>query len=347
MEYPVFNPAVVPVTIDRDTVHIRAGPWAEPVFTISDEDGDGQVADLVSLLDGHTPVEEILDAFEPADRPEVASVVEQLHEKNIVYDRPEDKAEELWPHLALDRRFDSETEDHLPLDQQRVAVVNESCAGLDLVADLLEFGVGGLEYLRPVSPSDDDPRLMDDRITVIDGSAMRGAVERADFVVYLADRAYPGRLHELNEIAYETTTPWIPTQILGFNGIVGPAIFPEETACYECFEQRLLSNVPRFDGMKTYADALDRNEDWQPYVLRPFVRTVVGYMTLDLIHLLTARVGYTAGRAFVLNSKDMSIDSNDVLALPHCSVCGRDPTETFQRFTTPGDLIELRDGRRE
>lgn len=334
LERPVFNPQLVPVLLDDNTIHVRAGPWSGPIYTVADVDKDDDIGGLFDLIDGETHIDEIFAAFEEDQRPEIAEVLYALADSNAIYDVDAVDGP-MYSHLVLKSEF-SERE-RRRLEEQSVLVVDDSQMGAYVSEDALAMGVAEVGYVAldgqqlPAAVRDDD------RFTAVPEDDLRGAVEDADFVAYLADGPSKA-IRDVNEYAIETGTPWVVGQIRGFDGIVGPAIFPGETACYECFHQRMLSNVSNIGGYETFVED-GTDPDVATASLPMFSRMIAGYLSLDLLHLLAFGVGYTAGRVFTVNSLNLTMEVNEVLKLPRCEACGRDTSSDVSRFITLDDMV--------
>lgn len=335
LERPVFNPQLVPIQLDENTIHIRAGPWTGPVYTITDIDEDDVITQLLSLIDGETAVDDIFASFDESQRGEVARVLLALAEKHAAYDA-EAADGPMYSHLMLKTEFGQR--ERRRLDEQSVLVVDDSRMGEYVVEDLLEVGIDRVAYadLRDRGP----PRGVGDAdgYSAVDADDLYDSIDAADFVVVTTDGP-SAVLQEVNEHAIDTETPWVVGQIRGFDGIVGPAIFPGETACYECFHQRMLSNVT---NIPAYSEFEDRQSDDDLAVagLPMFSRAIAGYLSLDLLHLLAFGIGYTSGRVVTVNSLDLSMEVNEVLKLPRCDACGRDSSIDTSRFITLDDMVK-------
>ena len=51
-------------------------------------------------------------------------------------------------------------------------------------------------------------------------------------------------------------------------------------------------------------------------------RMIAGMLGIDLVHLLTGGTGFLVGRVIHFDFFDLSVESNSVLKLPRCFVCG-------------------------
>lgn len=340
-EYPDFNPAFVPVRVDDDTLHIRAGPWSGPIFTIRDVEHDRELTRLVDLLDGQTHVEDVLAAFDEDQRPEVARVLEGLYDQDVLFDRGERADDRSWPYMELKHSFHDKNRERL--EAKDLLVVDAGGMGTMVAEDLLEMGVGEVQYLAPDDDSPPVGTLADhDRFRTVDAD-LETAVAAANFAVYTADDANTSLLDDLNRTAFEHDVPWVPAQIQGFDAIVGPAIYPGETPCYECFRDRKQSNVQNVEGYRAYERGLDERDDLSTLTTPAVERLVAGYLALDLTHLLAYGTGFTAGRVFTVDTLEMEMEANDVLKMPRCDVCGTSQGADYQRFITMDDVVEASD----
>lgn len=326
-----FTPTFVPVQIDENTLHVRGGPWSGPAVTVRDTDGDRLLGRLLDLIDGETTVAALYEAFGDENREEIESLLAGFAENNII--RAVDEGSDTWAHLALKYRFQHTERERL--SDRSVLVVACDRMGQAIATDLLEMGIGSIEFTQRRGPA---PRINDERLRYHEDPALPELIERADVVVYTADRPRP-LVNDLNELALSSETPLIPVQIHGFDGIIGPTVYPGETACYHCFEERTRSNVVGADGYDAYRSSLDSDEQLSTATLPAFSRLVAGFAAMELVHHLAYGTGYTAGRVVTIDSLELSMEANDVLALPRCACCGVEAGEDVQRFVSMDDIV--------
>lgn len=338
---PVFNPTLVPMMVDSETLHIRGGAWRGPIMTLVDRGDRTVVRDLVGMIDGETHVDEILDSFSEDEQSEIAATLHRLYEVDAIHDASE-YADQLHNHVVMRGQFQQVERESI--ESKRVLLLNAGRMGNWIAEHLLEMGVGHVELAEPIDgtgrPVD---HLQGDGFEYIDELDLETAVERSDFVVYTAEQPYPELEDRINRITHESRTPWVIGQIHGYDGFIGPAIFPGETACLECFRTRVLANATNPDGLQAYWQANHRSQrdELATVTLPPFAHAVAGFLSIDLLHLLAYGVGYTAGRAIWMNSIDFSIDADHVLQLPRCDVCGVEPGVEETPFMTLRDAVEV------
>ena len=346
LERPVLNPAFVAVSSGPNTLQIRAGPWSGRVMTIREDDEDEALAELFGKLDGEHTIDEILAPYDDEDREAILGLFGQLREKNVVYDAADWGGEVGRPQLQATQRFTGKTADRLEESSVLVASVGE--LGPQIAADLVRSGVGSvtLTSLADRETAEDPLGLLDrladeDAFEVADGDGdVADALADVDAAMLATDEDRPEIAAAFNEFAHEAGTPWMLAQVRGFDGLVGPVVFPGETACYRCLERRIESNVSDPEAYAGYRDALADEPTMASVGLPSFARTVAGYATVDFLYLLAYGQAFTVGRTVVLDFLDLSTEINEVLKVPRCKVCGTSPGEDVKRFVTLDDLLD-------
>jgi len=332
LTYPRLNPSFIPVLLNEDTVHLRAGPWDGPVKTIRDPEKGGQLGSLFDALDGRTHVVDLLDAIAPEQQSDVAELLLELHDSAIIYD--DQNRTETWPHLSIKPDFRNDPE---PLDNHSVLIITVGDIGRQVSEDLVSFGLNDVQVASPswTEEVENDPGTPS--IDLNDHS-LDELLTSVSFVVLCADRPCRDLFQRVNQAAIESGTPWVSGQVLGCNGVVGPAVFPGETACYACFERRLLSNVPNPEACKRYLESGPNTSKTTDYSL---ARTVAGYLGMDVLHLLAFGSGYTAGRILTIDATTLTFGADDVLRVPRCEACSDHGSASRTQFLTLEDVVNI------
>ena len=336
LAYPAFNPAFVPIEIDQDTVEISIGPWSGPGYTIHDDERDGVVAQLLTRVDGETHVEELLEPLDDEGRAEFGQLFRKLATDALIYDTAE-RDPGSWTHLALRDRFSDL--DRNRLESRKVLVIGSGEMRKQVATDLSSVGVQEIGIIDPTSETPVDGQL-DENIVEFETDSLEESVAAADFVVYTASRPYPNLEDRINDATQEHGPPWTSVRIHGFDGFVGPTIFPGETACFNCYREREMANISDPSRYQSYLQQMADQPDATQLRLPGLGRMLAGYLVMDLVNLLAFGTGFTSGRVFVVNGTRLSIDCNDVLKLPRCQSCGKQRGDTVSRFGGESQLLE-------
>lgn len=308
--YPTVHPAYVPVRANR-IVYLRAGPWSGPVFVVRNEPNTDEVR-LFDLLDGHHTYEDVRGRFEEPDV--VDSILRSLSEGRVLYFLEEESA---FP-------------PRLPISSEREPVVGGRFAELQyILVTHGDIGESVAEQLAALGGTGE-------RIEV-DTAEELGSLDltETDFGVVLTDRFRPEILTRFNELALAAGVPWLAGQVAGFDALVGPTVVPHETACYQCYLDRIASNVTDdlyelyYKGVKQIAP--------EPG-LGPLRDLVEAYVGVELLHLDQFGQGFTVERSITISGLTMVTDFDDVLRAPHCRACAT--LQDRKRFVDYEDIAE-------
>lgn len=328
VEHPVVAPPFVPVLVDDDEIQFRIGPGSSPVVSLADGDGDGKLGSLLRRLAAGDHVRDVLQAFAADDRREIARILHELLDEEVLRDQSE-----LAGRPSLDSYVSvqplSEGEDIEPHLADRILLISVGNTGRLLASDLLDVGFENLAVWEPFETDGWSPGGVEH--VELDDQSGRDEIRRADCLVLATDGPAPELHRTVNDWAFETGTRWISGRIQGFQGFVGPAVVPGRTACHECFRARYLANTDDRSAYRAYERTAEGRR-----ALPPFSRVVAGYLTLDLLQLLVNDTGFTADAVLCFDFFEMSVESNTVLKLPRCDTCGTvgERTLDWQRFVT-------------
>ncbi|WP_437752997.1 TOMM precursor leader peptide-binding protein [Sorangium sp. So ce1389] len=140
----------------------------------------------------------------------------------------------------------------------------------------------------------------------------------------------------------------------GLDAVIGPAVVPGETACWNCYRLRRLATSRRAEADHAVQAALlaERPGRRARTYLAPVPAFLGHAVALAAVELLVRRrASRLAGRFLVQNLVNAEVSSHAVLRMPWCPVCGG-AAEALRRGTAPacrparlrdaGDPAELR-----
>jgi bacteriocin biosynthesis cyclodehydratase domain-containing protein len=345
LERPVLNPAFVAVQSAEDEVSIRAGPWSAPITTVRETEEGESIESLFEMLDGEHELEAILQRYDDDDRQAIRALLGGLRERNVVFDAAAVEGDIVRPQLAVASRFDGAEDSRI--DGASALVVGVGELGVQVADDLVRSGVGSVRLVRPVAgetPSEPDPtgvldRLRDDATFVETTDDLRSELDRADAAILASDTDRPAVVSTFNEFAAAAGTPWMLAQVRGFDGLVGPVVFPGETACYRCLERRIGANLSDGGAYASYRDGIASDASQTSVGLPSFARAVAGLATVDFLYLLAYGQAFTVGRTMTVDFLTLSTEVNEVLKAPRCDVCGKTTGEDVKRHVSVDDLV--------
>jgi ribosomal protein S12 methylthiotransferase accessory factor len=213
------------------------------------------------------------------------------------------------------------------LRESTIAVVGLQGAGSVAARSLTAMGVGRVLSIDTIaSPIDSDDDLA-------------AALEDATFAI-ATDLSY-----RLNRVAMRTGLRWTTGYTSANEAVLGPTIYPRETACYVCYRMRTVACA---DDPATGFAALQSPERQDHHYA---AASLLGEMlALEAANVLTRLECSAKGAIVVFDTLTMTSARHDVLPVPSCPICGGAVTPS--RKTRPlvslissrtGIIRELRD----
>jgi adenylyltransferase/sulfurtransferase len=150
-------------------------------------------------------------------------------------------------------------------------------------------------------------------------------VAGSDFVVNCIDEGNLSLIYKLNRACLRTKTPWTSVASSAFEVVLGPTIYPEETACYLCYRMRMVACTENPEASFDFESFLDRrkSDDGGRRANLVFGSSIAGQLAgmevmkaLCLPELLATR-----GRIQVMDLRDFSSVAHVVLRKPWCPAC--------------------------
>ena len=157
----------------------------------------------------------------------------------------------------------------------------------------------------------------------LDVDGLEFAVAQADLVVVALERADVRLGHLLNRICLRARTPWLVTTVDGNLGLVGPLFSPPDSACYNCYRALADAASPQSEMAARYRrHALRRGAAGFAPGLPAYVEILSGYTSMAAVRFLVEGSSFALARVLVFNFEQMVLETEDVLKLPRCPVCG-------------------------
>jgi bacteriocin biosynthesis cyclodehydratase domain-containing protein len=129
----------------------------------------------------------------------------------------------------------------------------------------------------------------------------------------------------INSFCISYNLPWVSARIDRSEATIGPFIYPNETACFTCFELRSRANSPQpsdheslYRHWKTIGGI---SAEWP--ILAPEPMMVASYIVHDLLRFLSGQIPVTLGRVLNIDFRSLESKFHEVLKLPRCPTCSR------------------------
>jgi ribosomal protein S12 methylthiotransferase accessory factor len=131
--------------------------------------------------------------------------------------------------------------------------------------------------------------------------------------------------HWINRASFQSRTPAIYANLEGLNGVVGPLVYPLETACYMCWRMRALGCDSDFREAMAYEEFLAEAKaprQLTTAVYLPLETRIASELATQIIKTtLAIGVPDLAGKVSYYDVLNGRVTSEKVLARPDCPVC--------------------------
>jgi bacteriocin biosynthesis cyclodehydratase domain-containing protein len=317
--------------------------------------------EVIPYLDGSRAFDEIAALVaESFTREDLSEALYLLAENGVIIDAAElesvEDASRIEPQLSLFRSAVSNSvEAQKRLFSSTVAVFGLGSAGASAAIALAAAGVGEIRgfdpavvqsadpYLAPFYACDDvgKPRTLAlaQRLSavspsvrskwfdkaLVDDAVVRNAIIDCDFVVNCLDEGEISLAYKLNRVCHALGYRWISGGATGLEVKVGPLVVPGETACFMCYQMRLIASSQRPEEALRFHSYHDhrKHDDSSLHENLTCGPVVSGQLlALEVIKELSGILPSTLrGRLFIIDLADLSTSTHDILRKPWCPTC--------------------------
>jgi bacteriocin biosynthesis cyclodehydratase domain-containing protein len=303
---------------------LRYGAWNATSFTLRDDTHSGKLTRLLTRLDGMSSIAQIA-LEEKISRGEIDSLVEHLNDLGILESESSNALDFLLDHLPGSRGSASE----LPASPTPLIVIGDD----DLTHEIVDSVRETLPALDASVPEKTDPAWMAlndaemDRLD--DGLAYHKRLAvcehwRGKFIVFAQGIVNPPQLERLNRICLGHRIPWLHVAIDGPFVLIGPLTSPFRSACYQCFETRLLMNLRESASYQQYKRAItEYRVKTSQAPAEPVLRNLlIAHTALETINYLLTGHACSINKVLSIYLPTMEFAYHDVLRVPNCHACG-------------------------
>ena len=317
---------------------------------------------VIPLLDGQRTMQqikaEVMDLFAPED---LEAALSLLAAHKLLEDGPEEIAGSAWsealrPQLSLFLEVGLKPEQvQQRLKNATVTVLGLGGAGSQVAAGLAASGVGAIRCADPlpIAASDvyfspifsvGDCGTLRAEVTARRLSALAPSLEvsthiealesdeqvsslinGSDFVVCCLDAGQSSLIYRLNRACLKSGTRWTSCALAGTEVIIGPMVYPFQTACYLCYKMRSVACAGDPEDSFAFEQFLDRRKRDDSGRRENLVFTAgiaANVLGLEVLKELSGILSTsTRGSIVVVDLLELSVSRHVVLRKPWCPAC--------------------------
>jgi ribosomal protein S12 methylthiotransferase accessory factor len=190
-----------------------------------------------------------------------------------------------------------------------------------LAARIAEFSFASVTVISTPIESDED---------------LAAALSGATFAITVD----AGLAYRLNRISMRTGLRWTASSGSSFEAVLGPTIYPRQTACYVCYTMRTVActddPAAEFASLRSQEPSRDNNAA---------AASLIGQMlAVEAVKVVTGAGASAKGAIVVYDTLTMTSRRHEVLRVPSCPICGGAAREEMAERRPIFGLISPRSG---
>ena len=168
-----------------------------------------------------------------------------------------------------------------------------------------------------------------DASKMLDSNELDAVFSQSEMVIVDAFSANPQLMEEINSVALANNKPWLLVQgVYEQAGHVGPLFYGNETGCYQCFRDRLRSNMQNLESYDRYENWLREGNQFSKSGL--MLSDSFGFHIASIVaseiekFFLEYDVPQSYGFLLEVNALNYNVNAHRLYKVPFCSSCNTD-----------------------
>ncbi len=283
------------------------------------------VKTLLPYLKGELELKEISNNSEISGK-EVKEILKLLSEKGLISDNVNSEHSKLSKEKInfFARKMGNEKLSQLKitLKKAKITIIGAGEIGLNTLRSLINYNIGEITIIDKNLDKQDKEFKDFKNIKWYKKEIDENAIKDSDIVLFCSDKPDFKTHHSINELCVKNNKVWISARFDGLTGEVGPLVVPKKTACYNCYDKRIKSNLENIDERLVFEKHLEKNEAANYGGLNQFYTVIAEYLSLEVIKYLTKyETPATLGAVFFLDFDKYENELCKVLKIPRCPIC--------------------------
>ena len=313
---------------NKDMVELRQGVFNTTSIYIEDDDKKGKLSEVLLYMNGEFKLSEIAKKVK-ISRVELEKLVDILLEKGVLEDRSSNLLDYyIESQLVVNNINNSLSKKY---EKNEIVIFSNGKLSQKIIHSLAELEVLNRDIVVQVINTDDKLySIIFDKENLFhqDSELFYKSMESFEnlknkFVIFIQNNIDLLATEKLSYIANEIGCSYMMLSIDGPMLLIGPTVIPKRTACYKCFEKRIMMNLSRLDVYKNYKNALIAN---QVYEVNSFIEPVAANILIshgisEILNFIFTGSNFTLNKVLTIYLPTMELSFREILRLPNCEVC--------------------------
>ncbi|MGD9489806.1 MAG: hypothetical protein AB7W47_17420 [Calditrichaceae bacterium] len=299
------------------------------------------VKKILPLLNGKNSLDYIVHSVSEKEMDFVPLILKYLYMKGLFEDystvREEDiiKSNEAQKYFSRLIDVTRHSKNRFDLFQKiktyKIQLIINSELGISLYNEIKSIGYELVEIIALTE--------MKEHIVHQEGVIFFDSIDEINFnkeahLICVFDRNYPKIFKKINKIAYSNKQMFTIAFLTDKKAIIGPTFLPDETGCFECYEQRQIMNTNDLDSFLTYKNFLNK-ADTVPFSHTNYNKKIlVGILTAEIVNASTyITIPQTVGNEIEFDFIHLNLTKRKFHRLPVCKTCSKKIRNSNFAFT--------------
>lgn len=205
------------------------------------------------------------------------------------------------------------------LKDLKIAVIGDGLLGRAVQSELAALSIGKLELLPVGMEKTDSTNLSDEELVRV--------AHEFDYVVSTLGEAFQAIDYRVNRVVHETGTAALFCRVGLTKSVVGPLVFPSETACFTCWRMRAAACADDFERFMTFEETATQRDHMVEHPASNIgflVQTVSGTAVTEVLKSALA-LGEVSATDHLLEYEPFrgGWSRHDLLRRPDCPDCSK------------------------
>jgi hypothetical protein len=293
------------------------------------------VKKILHLLNGKNSLKTIVESVNEDEKDQVPFILKYLYMKGLFEDytnvpyksTPEQNDTQKYFSRLVDitRYSKNRYEVSKKIDSYKIQIITNSILGVEFYKEISEVGFRNIkiiisEKLKRSVGNLDNAFF----INKFEDKVFKKTIENISHIVCIFDRNIPRIFNIINKISYSNNQLFTLGFLKDKSCIIGPTFIPNETGCYECYEQRQIMNTKDLDSYLFYQKYLNNNET-KPFSHTNYNKRIfIALLTSEIINISTLiTMPHTIGYELEFDFIRMNLEKRKFNILPVCNVCSK------------------------
>lgn len=347
-KYPRIKPHFSVIAHTTNLIELRSGVWNHVSYTLEDEENSGNLYRFIAMLDGTRSISEITKSLQ-MPRSDAEGIIDHLNKLNVLEEHSSTALDYYIDIFAPVFKSRQRTENEI--SKQKISIL----ASNDL-SDEIKINLEKNLPLRNINIIDINHKLMSilkdkDEAWMHNALLFEEMIQhftefKDSFFILAFDHINPILAKRFNRIATALNINWIHAAIDGPFIFIGPLFESHKTACYECFETRVATNLREYHSYQKYKTAIANNQviRQSEFPMKNLLRNIlISHLTHEIVNYTLTGCGFTKNKVLSIYLPTMEIAFNDFIKVSACQNCGsqthRDDHQLY--FDVQGLLKEI------